>query len=62
MNRFLVDLKSYMEENGETDVARALDALGRRHRDEIWGGHPQRQPLNVRAFGRQMLELLVTKC
>lgn len=38
MNRFLVDLKSYMEENGETDTARALDSLGRRHRGEIWGG------------------------
>lgn len=38
MNRFLVDLKNYMEENRETDVARALDALGRQHRDEIWGG------------------------
>lgn len=36
MNRFLVDLKNYMEEKSETDVARALDALGRRHRDEIW--------------------------
>ena len=36
MNRFLVDLKSYMEESGEADTARALDALGRRHRDEIW--------------------------
>lgn len=36
MNRFLVDLKNYMEETGEADTARALDTLGRRHRDEIW--------------------------
>ncbi|MBQ9538468.1 MAG: hypothetical protein IJU95_04295 [Treponema sp.] len=36
MNRFLVDLKQYMEENGQADTAAALDALGRRHRDEIW--------------------------
>lgn len=36
MNRFLIDLKEYMGNNGETDTARALDGLGRKHRDEIW--------------------------
>lgn len=36
MNRFLIDLKEYMAGSGESDIAAALDALGRRHRDEIW--------------------------
>ena len=47
MNRFLVDLKKYMEENREDDTARALDALGRRHRGEIWGGQ---RPVTLRRW------------
>ena len=36
MNRFLIDLKDYMTQSGEGDISAVLDALGRKHRQEIF--------------------------
>ena len=36
MNRFLIDLKAYREEHPSFSLAKALEELGRQHKDEIF--------------------------
>lgn len=36
MNRFLIDLRNCMKENGNLSMKEALEKLGRQHRDEIF--------------------------